>query len=157
MGQLLGSIFVLFTDALVPTPIPFLRFDSLTLLVIWALPAYSDKIQPHNAAYAWCIAAILIPISTGWAAGDISILAFIQASLARMESADPQVSALGSVIAFLYSAYIIIYAILGSVLGTYIDEVFAKDGNIYRVLVNLGGVQVSPVTSLYSSPLLSVG
>ncbi|KAG8832119.1 hypothetical protein FRC17_002027, partial [Serendipita sp. 399] len=26
-------------------------------------------------------------------------------------------------------------------LGTYIDQVFTKDGNIYRALVNIGGVQ----------------
>lgn len=43
--------------------------------------------------------------------------------------------------AFLFSAYIIIYAVLGSLLGKYIDNVFKKDKNIYRALVNIGGVQ----------------
>lgn len=73
--------------------------------------------------------------------------------------------------AFLFSAYIIIYvspkrkhlamrcgrrsltltryspsllqAILGSLLGKYIDNTFKRDKSIYKVLVNVGGVQVS--------------
>jgi hypothetical protein len=151
LGELFGALFVLITTTSIPTPMPFLRFDALALLVVWALPSYSRVIQPHNAVYAWRIAAMFIPVSMGWAAGDVSLAAFIQASLARMESADPQVSALGSVMAFLYSAYIITYAILGSLLGTYIDYIFAKDGDIYRALVNIGGVHVSTSASLFIS------
>jgi len=73
--------------------------------------------------------------------------------------------------AFLYSSYIILYvsssfsflveaeasfelnslarclrsrqAILGSVLGSYIDKIYKQDGNIYTALVNVAGVQVS--------------
>lgn len=153
LGELFGAVFVLFTTTAIPTPIPFLRFDALALLVLWVLPYYSRQVQPHQAVYAWRVAATWIPVSMGWAAGDVSLAAFIQASLARMESADPQVSALGSVMAFLYSVYIITYAILGSLLGTYIDDVFAKDGNIERALVNIGGVHVS--TSFYLSSLSS--
>ena len=141
---------MLFTTTLIPTPMPFLRFDALALLILWVLPAYSKQVVPHKAVYAWRIAGMFIPVSMGWAAGDVSLAAFIQASLARMESEDPQVSALGSVMAFLYSAYIIIYAILGSLLGTYIDGVFAKDGNIIRALTNIGGVQVSTFSHLPS-------
>lgn len=153
LGELFGAVFVLFTTTAIPTPIPFLRFDALALLVLWVLPYYSRQVQPHQAVYAWRIAATWIPVSMGWAAGDVSLAAYIQASLARMESADPQVSALGSVMAFLYSVYIITYAILGSLLGTYIDDVFAKDGNIERALVNIGGVHVS--TSFHLSSLSS--
>jgi hypothetical protein len=153
LGELFGAAFVLFTTNLIPTPMPFLRFDGLTVLILWAIPAYARTIEPHKAIYAWRIAAMFIPISMGWAAGDVSLAAFIQASLARMESSDPQVSALGSVMAFLYSTYIIIYAILGSLLGTYIDSVFKADGNIYRALTNIGGVHVS-TPSIHSLPCL---
>ena len=153
LGELFGALFVLFTTTAIPTPMPFLRFDALALLILWVLPFYSPMVQPHNATYAWKIAGMFIPISMGWAAGDVSLAAFIQASLAQMESADPQVSALGSVMAFLYSAYIITYAILGSLLGTYIDDVFNQDGNIYRALYNIGGVHVS--TPFYLSSSLS--
>lgn len=148
LGELFGAAFVLVTTTYIQTPLPFLRFDALALLIVWALPAYSHQIQPHQAFYAWRIAAMFIPVSMGWAAGDVSLAAFIQASLARMESTDTQVSALGSVMAFLYSSYIITYAILGSLLGTYIDKVFAKDGNIYRALVNIGGVHFTVLSAI---------
>lgn len=108
---------------------------------------------------------MLIPVSMGWAAGDVSLAAFIQASLARVESKDRGISALGAVMAFLYSSYIvsghsaavnelseisdsvsppclqIIYAVLGSLLGKYIDHVWTKDKSIYRALNMIGGVQ----------------
>ena len=142
LGELFGAFFVLVTTTYIQTPLPFLRFDALALLIVWVLPFYTKTIQPHNAMYAWRIAGMFIPVSMGWAAGDVSLAAFIQASLARMESTDSQVSALGSVMAFLYSSYIIVYAILGSLLGKYIDSVFAKDKNIYRALINIGGVHV---------------
>ena len=38
-----------------------------------------------------------MPISLGWAAGDVSLAAYIQACLARKEREDPNVSALGAV------------------------------------------------------------
>ncbi len=149
LGELFGAAFVLFTTTFIPTPMPFLRFDALALLILWVLPSYSHQVVPYDAGYAWRIAGMFIPVSMGWAAGDVSLAAFIQASLARMESDDPQVSALGSVMAFLYSVYIITYAVLGYVLGKHIDDVFAADKNVERALINLGGIQVS--TSSYSN------
>ncbi|KAG8766720.1 hypothetical protein FRC20_006190 [Serendipita sp. 405] len=140
LGELVGAFFVLVSANAIKTPLPFIRFDALALLLVWGLPAYSHHIQPHKTVYAWRIAGMLIPISMGWAAGDVSLSAFIQSSLASIENTDSQVSPLGSVMSFLYSSYIIIYAILGAVLGSYIDKVFKEDGNIYRALINVGGV-----------------
>jgi hypothetical protein len=42
--------------------------------------------------------------------------------------------------AFLYSTYIIVYAVAGSLLGKYVDKVFKEDKNITRALTNIGGV-----------------
>ena len=150
LGELIGAAFVLVTTTLIPTPMPFLRYDALALLIIWVIPWYAHQIKPNDAGYAWRIAGMFIPVSMGWAAGDVSLAAFIQASLARMESEDPQVSALGSVMAFLYSAYIILYAVLGSLLGTYIDSVYKQDKNVDRALTNIGGVHVSISSYIFS-------
>ena len=49
------------------------------------------------------------------------------------------VSALGAVMAFLYSSYIILNAVLSSVLGTVIDKDFAAHGNIQSSLARVGG------------------
>ncbi|CAG7855231.1 SubName: Full=Uncharacterized protein {ECO:0000313/EMBL:CCA73644.1} [Serendipita indica DSM 11827] len=148
LGELFGAMFVLLTTSYIQTPLPFLRFDALALAILWVLPSYSRQIQPHQVVYAWRIAAMFIPVSMGWAAGDVSLAAFIQSSLQRLESTDSQVSALGSVMAFLYSSYIIMYAILGSMLGTYIDKVYKEDGNIYRALVNVGGVHFTVLAGI---------
>ena len=49
------------------------------------------------------------------------------------------VSALGAVMAFLYSSYITMNAILSSVLGTIIDQDFERYGNIENSLKRVGG------------------
>jgi hypothetical protein len=148
LGELIGAATVLAFTKYIKTPLPFLRFDALALLIIWYIPKYTKQIKPHTVLYAWKIAFSWIPISMGWAAGDVSLAAFVQASLARIESQDKEVSALGAVMAFLFSAYIIIYAVLGSLLGKYIDSVFKKDKNIYRALVNIGGVQFTVLSAV---------
>lgn len=57
--------------------------------------------------------------------------------------------------AFLFSTYIIVYAVLGSLLGKVIDSMFAQDKNVIRALKTVGGVQVRPLPllppSLHSS------
>ena len=87
------------------------------------------------------MAATFIPISFGWAAGDVSLAAYIQASLAREgEATTAGISTLGAVMSFLYVTYvrpvvllpwspvdfllfqIVTYAILSPVLGSYVDS-----------------------------------
>lgn len=88
-------------------------------------------------------------ISFGWAAGDVSLAAYIQASLARMESRTNNVSALGAVMAFLYSTYIVIYAITSPLLGRYIDKISKRNkGNISEAFKNIAGVQFTIIAIL---------
>lgn len=88
------------------------------------------------------------PISIGWASGDVSLAAFIQASLARIESEDSEVSALGAVMSFLYSTYIIVYAVAGSLLGKYVDAQYKKDGNLVHTLKMIGGVHFTVLSGV---------
>lgn len=99
-GELLGAGFVFFFTNLIQTPMPWLRLDALTLLIVWYIPYWYP--ERGNVNKAWEAAATFIPISFGWAAGDVSLAAYIQASLARLESDHKDVSALGSVMACLY-------------------------------------------------------
>lgn len=64
----------------------------------------------------------MIPISFAWAGGDCSLAAYIQSTLAKLEDDDEDISALGAVMAFLYVSYIILYSILSSVLGKWVDS-----------------------------------
>lgn len=94
-GELLGAMFVfLFTQA-VRTPMPWLRLDAILLLVLWYIPFWYPP--TGRLSDAWVVAGSFIPVSFGWAAGDVSLAAYIQASLARVESQTTHVSALGAV------------------------------------------------------------
>jgi MFS family permease len=138
-GELLGSFFILFLSNSIRTPIPWLRLSSLILLVIWYIPYYYPP--AHSIKYAWIIAVTFIPISFGWAASDIALAAHIQSSMTRLEPLYEDVSVLGAVMSFLYSSYIIIYAISNPFLGKYIDHVYKSSGTIRPALVYTAGLQ----------------
>jgi MFS family permease len=143
LGELLGAAFVFLLTNLIPTPIPWLRLDSLTLLIVWYLGYWYPP--RGQVRYAWIVAATFIPVSFGWAAGDVSLAAYIQASLARIEAKTKNVSALGAVMAFLYSTYIVIYAITSPLLGRYIDRVYNRTGgsdggDIHEAIRMVGGI-----------------
>lgn len=72
------------------------------------------------------VAGTFMLTSFGWAAGDVSLAACIQVSLARAESEHRNVPALRAVIAFWYSNYVLIYAICSPLLGKYIDGVYDR-------------------------------
>lgn len=147
----LGALFVFLFTNVVTTPIPWLRLDCLMLLIVWYLPYWYPPMG--QVSQAWVVAGTFIPISFGWAAGDVSLAAYIQALLARQDSETSIVSALGAVMAFLYSTYIVIYAITSPLLGRYIDSVYAatggsKGGDIHGAIQNVAGVQFTIVMAV---------
>ncbi|KAG7439275.1 uncharacterized protein BT62DRAFT_770006 [Guyanagaster necrorhizus] len=145
-GELLGALTVFLLSDVVTTPIPWLRLDALMLNIVWVLP-HLTTITGHTVDWAWRLAGIFIPISMSWAAGDVSLSAYIQAALstgdASLADRYPGVSHLGAVMAFLYSTYIILYAVLSSVLGDVIDKDFSETGNIKDSLRWVAGIQYS--------------
>jgi hypothetical protein len=143
-GELLGATFVFMFTNLVHTPIPWLRIDALMLLIVWYLPYWSPP--KNDVRQAWLVGATFLPISFGWAAGDVSLAAYIQASLARIESKTQNVSALGAVMAFLYSTYIVTYAIASVCLGTYIDRIsYRHNEQIHGAIFSVAGVQFTVI------------
>jgi hypothetical protein len=144
LGELIGALLVLFTYDLIPTPIPWLRLDALTLLVVWYLPFWRPR--SGDVSQAWIASASVLPVSMCWSAGDVSLIAYIQALLARIEPQERNVSALGAVMAFLYSINIILMSVASPLLGRYVDRIYtqtggSKGGNIYEAIKNIGGVQ----------------
>lgn len=141
-GELLGALAVFVLSDAITTPLPWLRLDALMLNLVWVYPVYS-KLATRDVKWAWYLALTDIPISFGWAAGDVSLAAYIQSSLSDKDFGHKGISALGAVMAFLYSSYIVIYAILNPVLGKIFDRDFAKTGNIHSALIHTGGIQFS--------------
>jgi hypothetical protein len=93
--------------------------------------------------WAWWIGLTFLPISYGWAAGDVSLAAYIQSSLNGMDINEPGISPLGAVMSFLYSSYIVLYAVLSSALGKIMDHDKTTNGNIISSLTRVGGIQFS--------------
>ncbi|KAK2041779.1 hypothetical protein LZ31DRAFT_625168 [Colletotrichum somersetense] len=145
-GELLGALFVFLFTNVVKTPIPWLRMDSLMLLILWYIPYWHPP--SGQVGQAWVVAATFVPVAVGWAAGDVSLTAFIQASLARLEADEQRVSPLGAVMAFLYSFYIVTYAIAGTILGRYLDDVYNSTGSVREALVNTVGVQFTVIMAM---------
>lgn len=145
-GELLGALSVALAKNRVPTPLPWLRLDAFLLQIIWVLPFL--HVKQHDVRSAWRVALCFLPISYGWAAGDVSLAAYIQGTLARMESTDKDVSALGAVMAFLYVTYIVIYAMLSSVLGNWVDSFIESGHSGSDVLKYVGGVQFTVLSAI---------
>lgn len=139
LGELLGAAGVFVLGNSIPTPLPFLRMDALMLPILWYLAFY--YVPKNDISYAWRIAATLVPVSSMWAAGDVSLSAYIQASVTDGDESSG-ISPLGCVMAFLYSSYIIMYAILNPLLGSYVDtSTNANGGDVHPALINIGGLQ----------------
>lgn len=151
LGELLGALAVLLLTNTIQTPMPWLRLDAIMLLIVWYIPFWRPPVD--DVGQAWIVAATFAPISFGWAAGDVSLAAYIQASLSRLESKNKNVSALGAVMAFLYSFYIVTYAISGTLLGRYLDRVYNESGgtdggNIREGLMFTAGMQMTIISVL---------
>lgn len=90
LGELLGALFVFLFTNLIPTPMPWLRIDALMLLIPWFLGYWYPS--RNRVSQAFVVAGAFVPVSFGWAAGDVSLAAYIQASLAREENKHADVS-----------------------------------------------------------------
>ncbi|KAI9349591.1 major facilitator superfamily domain-containing protein [Obelidium mucronatum] len=126
-GELCGAFIVFIFNTQIHTPIPWVRWDALVLNLIWLIPGLAYQLLSTGTSpntFAWMVAALFMFISMGWAAGDVSLAAYIQSSLEHEEDDEEsteEVSPLGAVMAFLYSSYIALYFCLNFGLGKYLD------------------------------------
>lgn len=145
LGELFGAFCVFMASNFIKTPLPWLRMDAILLMLVWYLPFYKPE-RTGEVSFAWQLGPLFIPISFGWAAGDVSLAAYIQAVLAREEGKEVNISPLGAVMSFLYSSYIVLYAALGTVLGRVIDSSFAEDGDMKRALIYIAGIHFTCIS-----------
>jgi MFS family permease len=95
---------------------------------------------------AWLVALIFIPFGSGAVVDKISLNAHLKSILGQSGTHNPKISSLGSVMSFLYSSYIIIYAVLNPLLGKYIDHVYSTSPTIRPALIYTAGVQITVVS-----------
>ncbi|KAJ3016194.1 UNVERIFIED_CONTAM: hypothetical protein HDU68_012371 [Siphonaria sp. JEL0065] len=126
-GELLGALVVFIFNTQIHTPIPWVRWDALVLNLLWLVPVLGYQLLSTGTSpqtFAWMVSALFMLISMGWAAGDVSLAAYIQSQLEHNEEDEEsteEVSPLGAVMAFLYSSYIALYFCLNFGLGKYLD------------------------------------
>ena len=121
------------------TPIPWLRFAAVMLMLIWAIVLYNP---PTNLlAGAFFLGPFFIPLSFGWSAGDQTLTRYIEKTAAGKKLED-DICLLGAITSFLYAGYIVIFVVLSIVLGWFIDSVDTKTS-----LVDIGGIQFSVVAA----------
>lgn len=60
LGELLGAAFVFLFTNFITTPMPWLRIDSLTLLILWYVPYWYPK--RGDVRQAWLVAGTFLPI-----------------------------------------------------------------------------------------------
>ncbi|CAF1194018.1 unnamed protein product [Adineta ricciae] len=143
-GELLGALAVFIFTKKIHSPIVWLRLDCLLLLIAWYIPFYNPS--SISIKHAWIIAATFLPFGFGSAGDDVSLNAHIQSVLSKPELKNRDVSSLGAVMAFLYSSYIILYAICNPLLGKYIDSVYNARQTIRPALIFTAGVQISAIS-----------
>jgi hypothetical protein len=146
LGEMLGALAVILASNRIPTPLPWLRNQCFLYLILWWLSYW--RTSKGNIGDAWLVGIVFVPISAGWAAGEVVVLAWIQSQLGGVRGARG-IPVLPAVMGLLYSISIIIYAIASSLLGKYVDAVYNRTGgakggrDIHGAMFRIAGVQFS--------------
>jgi len=144
-GELCGAAFVLINLRLIKTPLPMVRWDALVLNFTWlyynAVSPARLGIDPANAAGV--MAMIMWFISAGWAAGDVSMAAYIQSQIPLIKTPGVTLAnALPSVMSFLYVTYIVIYAVISPMIGVWVDA-FTNKANEAKANSKVKGISAA--------------
>ena len=109
-GELLGALSVLLISRQIKTPIPYLRLDAILLMVVWIFPYFNINSSNYIGS-AWSLAPFCSLISLGWAAGDVSLAAYIQSHLDKNNKKlyNKYTTPLGAIMSFLYVLYLIVF------------------------------------------------
>jgi hypothetical protein len=137
LGELIGAFLVLIFATKVYTPLPWLRSDAFTLQIVWIL-AYATPYADVDT-WAWALFPAMSFLSMGWASGDVSLAAYVQARLSNLESKEKKTSPLGAVMSFLYVSYIILFPILAYGMGIVMDH-YKTAGRPQEAFIYIGGV-----------------
>ena len=89
---------------------------------------------------------LIIPVSFGWAAGDVSLLAHIQSQLITddnsVQSEEEDTRQLNAVMSFLYTTYIIMITFIANGIGLLFDR-YKKRGDPQERLFYVAGIMMS--------------
>lgn len=149
-GELLGALLVLKLVKCVKTPIPWIRVDAIMMFVIWSLVYIGDSSEPWKSI--GILIPLIIPVSLGWSAGDVSLLAHIQSKLSdssindentnQHQSKSDDTRKLNAVMGFLYTTYIFFITFIANGFGVLFDK-FKKSNQPREGLFYVAGITMS--------------
>jgi len=145
-GELLGALCVMLLANRIKSPIPWIRVDALMMFVMWTLVYVGDSTHPWVSI--GILIPLIIPVSFGWAAGDVSLLAYIQGILSsedekeENQSEEKDTKRLTSVMCFLYAVYVLFMTGIANGLGTLLDK-YNKQGDPRQGLFYVAGIMMS--------------
>jgi len=115
LGSLVGGLLLLVFLSKVRSPLPWVRLGAVMLLMLWVFP-YLTVDTPGGMVGAFV--PFLVVIGAGYASGDVALTAYLQATIPTLKVPVPLgLSALSSVVAFLYSCYLLLFTILNIGMG----------------------------------------
>lgn len=141
-GELIGAFLVLKLVNYIKSPIPWIRIDSLMMYLMWTLVYIGDNKNPWIGV--GIIIPLIIPISFGWAAGDVSLLAHIQSNFSKDNNNNPQddKKKLNAVMSFLYTTYIIFITFIANGIG-YLFDKYKTENDPRQGLFYVAGIMMS--------------
>ena len=155
-GEFLGGMIVLITAASIKTPIPWIRLDAICMLVSWVFPFY--KPTGDYVAHAWTLFPLMMLLSFGWSAGDVSLAAHVQGSLHKYDNLDSHTTPLHSVMSFLYIINLVFYFVINFVCGKIRDSFIASGGNLTVLFINIAAVPMTiAALIIFASTFIPVG
>jgi len=133
-GKFIGALFVLVLAKRVYTPLPWIRLDSIILIVVLWVNFF---IPIYEWYWYWCTFLLL---SVGWAAGVVSLMAYVQSRLHSVGSSrDEGISPLGCVMAFLYSTYKLSSMVIPFLIGRYLPRTsMVEFFYVLRIIISVG-------------------
>lgn len=142
-GELLGALLVLRLVNYIRSPIPWIRIDSLMMYLMWTLVYIGDSKNPWISVGT--LIPLIIPISFGWAAGDVSLLAHIQSNLSKKNDNNNSYEdkmKLNAVMGFLYTTYTFFITFIANGMG-YLFDKYKTNNEPQKGLFYVAGIMMS--------------
>lgn len=142
-GELLGALIIFCWTKHFRTPLFWLRIDACLLLLVWFFPFWApDEAEARQVLIA---VAFMVPLAFAWAAYDVSITAYVQAALTRLEHTSPHIASLSAVVCFVYCLQVAMYGSMSTLIRTYLDKMGPGDA-IQGRLIWTAGVQFTVIS-----------
>ena len=146
IGEFCGAVVAMVLQPHIPSPLPWVRFNALMLLLIWFFPYWRPA--QLDSASAWTAAAIVLPMGASWSAAAVSLYSYMQTLLPDEAPSSDALPPLSCTAGFLFALDVTAQAIAHPILGMYVDRAIESSGTAHLAMKYVGGVQLSVIATI---------